>query len=232
MPPVSATIWLAAEASSRRSEPTASTSAATASGVVVPPARLISVRTKSIRSAGLVILLQTTHGRARLGQGVGKLPCSGHRRRGGPAASRRRPGRAQYAISAAASSLADSCAPRTTTTLGSANRLGATRSQNSPADSPAAAASLRSTSGSTRRAAAVVRCTARSTSSGSSPVISTNGGGELPGCLVAGCRHASMVPGPPRHRSTPGLDPTRAVDHGVLPAQGSACRRRFAGSAP
>ncbi|HYJ52741.1 MAG TPA: hypothetical protein VEW04_06180 [Allosphingosinicella sp.] len=57
---MSATNWLAADASSRRSEPTASTKAATASGVVVPPARRISARTKSIRSAGLVILLQAT----------------------------------------------------------------------------------------------------------------------------------------------------------------------------
>ncbi len=60
VPSVSAANWLQAEASSRRSLPTASSSAVQASSVAERPVTRNSARTKASFSAGLVSLGQTT----------------------------------------------------------------------------------------------------------------------------------------------------------------------------
>ena len=138
-------------------------------------ARRISDRTKSMRSAGLVILLQATTVAPALvmvsTSALFRAPPAWWTNSVTPSTWS-----AQYAASADARSFAASWAPLITTNRGSANRLGATRSQNSPGARPAATASRRSTPGSARRAAAVALETARSTSSISSPVTNTSGG--------------------------------------------------------
>src|SRR5271157_6214563 len=185
MPPsVSAASWPQAAASSRRSEPTASSSARAAPSSARWPARRNSALTKSSRSANLVSFGHSiTRAPAALTPASNSLPlappaCVSTRTTSGA-------GFFAYLASSAATSLLAFWAARTTSTQPPPNSEGEVSDSSSPGPSSAPSRSWTSPPSPASRAAVIRSRTLRSTRNSSSPTTSTTGARSVPGGFTA-----------------------------------------------